>query len=153
MIDLRILCDDYDFSPLAAAFSDEFDCDVPAAVEVIIVEKDGIRRLNCKFRNIDKVTDVLSFPALDGIYGKPVSAKDFPFDIEDGVLGVGSIAICKEVAAEQAEEYGHSFERELNYLITHGVCHLFGYDHITETGRAAMREKEERVLEKLNLSR
>ena len=153
MIDLRILCEEYDFSPLAAAFSDEFDCDLPAAVEVIIVEKDEIRRLNGEFRKIDKVTDVLSFPALDNIYNKPVRAKDFPFDIEDGVLCVGSIAICKEVAAEQAEEYGHSFERELNYLTTHGVCHLFGYDHMTESDKTAMREKEERVLKKLNLSR
>ena len=153
MIDLRILCDDYDFSPLAAAFSDEFDCDVPAEAEVIIVDKEEIRQLNGKFRNIDKVTDVLSFPSLEGIFNKPVRGKDFPYEIEDGVLSVGSIAICKDVAKEQAEEYGHSFERELNYLITHGICHLFGYDHMTDGQKAVMREKEERVLSKLNLTR
>ena len=153
MIDLRILCEDYDFSPLAAAFSDEFDCDVPAAVEVEIVTEEEIKRLNGSFRNIDEVTDVLSFPSLEGIYGKSISAKNFPYDVDDGVLAVGSIAVCKEVAVRQAEEYGHSFERELNYLITHGICHLFGYDHIDEGDRAAMREKEEKVLKKLLLTR
>ena len=153
MIDLRILCDEYDFSPLAAAFADEFDCDVPAAAEVVIVDKEEIKRLNNQFRSIDKVTDVLSFPSLEGIYNKPIRGEDFPYESEDGVLNVGCIAICKEVAAEQAEEYGHSFERELNYLITHGVCHLFGYDHMTESDKAAMREKEEKVLKKLSLTR
>ena len=153
MIKLSILCDEYDFSPLAQAFEEEFDCDVPAAIEVVIVDKEGIRELNSQFRSIDKVTDVLSFPALDGIYKKKIEGKRFPFDMEDGVLNAGSIAVCKEVAAEQAEEYGHSFERELNYLVTHGVCHVFGYDHMTDSDKAEMREKEEKVLSKLNLTR
>lgn len=153
MIDLHISCDEYDFSPLAQAFADEFESDVPVAVEVVIVGKDGIRELNNQFRSIDKVTDVLSFPALDGIYKKKIEGKSFPFDMEDGVLNAGSIAVCKEVAKEQAEEYGHSFERELNYLVTHGVCHVFGYDHMTDEDKSAMREKEEKVLSKLNLTR
>ena len=153
MIDLRILCDERDFSPLAAAFSDEFDCDVPAAAEVVIVDREEIKRLNGQFRSINEVTDVLSFPSLDGIYEKAVRGEDFPYECEDGVLNVGCIAICEEVAKNQAEEYGHSFERELNYLITHGVCHLFGYDHMNESDKAAMREKEESVLKKLSLTR
>ncbi len=153
MIDLRIICDEYDFSPLALAFADEFNCDVPAAVEVVIVEKEEIRSLNVSFRATDKVTDVLSFPALDGIFKKDIKGADFPFETEDGVLNAGSIAVCKDVAAEQAEEYGHSFERELFYLVTHGVCHLFGYDHMTEEDKTQMREKEEKVLSKLNLTR
>lgn len=153
MIKLGIVCDEYDFSPLAQAFADEFDCDAPVAAEVVIVGKDEIRELNSRFRSIDKVTDVLSFPALDGIYKKKIEGKSFPFDMEDGVLNAGSIAVCKEVAAEQAEEYGHSFERELNYLVTHGVCHLFGYDHMTDADKSEMRAKEEKVLSKLNLTR
>lgn len=153
MIDLKILCDEYDFCSLAAAFADEFDCDVPAAVEVVIVGKDEIKELNGQFRSTDKVTDVLSFPSLDGIFKKRIKGEHFPFDIEDGVLNVGSIAVCKEVASEQAEEYGHSFERELYYLITHGICHVFGYDHMTDSDKAEMREKEEKVLSKLKLTR
>ena len=153
MIELQILCDEYDFSALALAFKEEFDCDVPAQVEVVIVEKEEIKELNNKFRAVDKATDVLSFPALDNIFKKRISGKDFPFDMEGGVLNVGSIAVCKQVAAEQAEEYGHSFERELNYLITHGVCHLFGYDHIEDSDRAEMRALEEKVLAKLKLTR
>lgn len=153
MIELRILCDEYDFSPLAEAFKQEFECDVPAAVEVIVVEKQEIRSLNAKFRNIDKVTDVLSFPALENIFGKAIKGADFPFDIDGGVLYIGSIAVCEEVAREQAQEYGHPFERELNYLVAHGVCHLFGYDHMTDSDKALMREKEEKVLSKINLVR
>ena len=153
MIDLQIICDDYDFSYLAAAFSDEFDCNVPAAVEVVIVDEEEIKRLNAEFRKIDKVTDVLSFPSLDGIFKKSIKGEDFPFEVEDGVLNVGSIAVCKQVAARQAEEYGHTFQRELNYLITHGVCHLFGYDHMTDADKSEMREKEEKVLSKLGLTR
>ena len=153
MIELHILCDEYDFSPLAKAFEDEFDCDVPAAVEVVIVGREEIQELNRNFRSIDRATDVLSFPSLEGIFKKSISGKDFPCEMEDGVLNVGSIAVCKEVALSQAEEYAHSFERELYYLVTHGVCHLFGYDHMQEDDKALMREVEERVLAKLRLSR
>ncbi len=153
MIDLHISCDEYDFSPLERAFRDECDCDSPAAVEVVIVDKERIRRLNAQFRSVDSATDVLSFPALDGIFKLPIKAENFPCDTEDGVLNLGSVAVCEEVARAQAEEYGHSFERELNYLVVHGLCHLIGYDHMTEEERAEMRQKEERVLAKMNLSR
>lgn len=153
MIDLHILCDEYDFSHLERAFADECDCDVPASCEVIIVSKQEIKELNARFRSLDKATDVLSFPALDGIYKKKICGASFPYETEDGVLNLGSIAVCGDVAKEQAEEYGHSFERELNYLVTHGLCHLLGYDHVTREGKAEMREKEERVLKKSNLAR
>lgn len=153
MADFEILCDEYDFSALAAAFGGEFECDIPASVEVVIVDGGEIRRLNKQFRSIDKETDVLSFPALDGILGKAIKGEEHPCEIEDGVLNLGSVAICKQVAEKQAEEYGHSFERELFYLLTHGICHVLGYDHMTESDKAAMREKEEKVLAKLDLSR
>jgi len=153
MINLQILCDEYDFSTLASAFSDEFESDVPVAVEVVIVGEEEIQKLNAQFRSVDKVTDVLSFPALEGVFKKSIKGKNFPFDIEDGVLYAGSIAVCEQVAKRQAEEYGHSFERELNYLVTHGICHVFGYDHMTESDKVEMREKEEKVLSKLALSR
>lgn len=154
MNSLSIICEDYDFSALASAFAGEYEADCPLSLEIIIVDKEEIKRLNGEFRATDKVTDVLSFPTLDGIRGKKLERKNFPYDTdEDGTLFLGSIAICKEVAKEQAEEYGHSFERELFYLATHGVCHLLGYDHMTDGDKAEMRAKEERVLMKLNLTR
>lgn len=154
MIDLDIYCDEYDFSPLARAFDGETEADCPLAVEVVFADKQEIRRLNSQFRKTDRETDVLSFPTLDNIRGKALKAADFPYDIDgDGKLFLGSVVICTEVAKAQAEEYGHSYERELNYLAAHGVCHLLGYDHMTDGDKAEMRGKEERVLKKLNLTR
>lgn len=151
---INILCEDKDFSLLEKAFEGEFVSDCPISVELIIVDEPTIKDLNARFRNIDRVTDVLSFPSLDGIRGKEFHAADFPYDIEeDGTLFLGSIAICQEVAFRQAEEYGHSQQREFYYLATHGVCHLLGYDHMTEEDKAQMREKEERVMSRLGLER
>jgi probable rRNA maturation factor len=103
---------------------------------------------------MDKVTDVLSYPSLDGIKGQALAKADYPFDIdEEGKLVIGSIVICCQRAKEQAEEYGHSYERELHYLIVHGVMHCLGYDHIEDEDRAEMREKEEFILGKLGIVR
>ena len=154
MINLNIYCDEYDFSPLAEAFEGEAEADCPLSMEIIFADKEEIKRLNSEFRKIDKKTDVLSFPTLDNIRGKALKATDFLYDIdEDGKLFLGSVVICTEVAKVQAEEYGHSYERELFYLAAHGVCHLLGYDHMTEEDKQEMRGKEERVLKKLHLTR
>jgi probable rRNA maturation factor len=105
-------------------------------------------------RSVDSVTDVLSFPSLDGILDKKVKKSEHLEDVdEEGNLVIGSIAICTQRAKEQADEFGHSYTRELNYLATHGVCHLLGYDHMQEDEKAAMREKEERVLMRINITR
>ncbi len=150
---LKIDCEQ-DFSALSAAFEGEYSADCNLLCEVIIVDGEYIRRLNADIRKIDKVTDVLSFPSLDGIKGISLNKKNYPDEIdEEGNLFIGSVAVCEQRAREQAEEYGHSFERELNYLVTHGVFHLLGYDHMTEEDKAEMREREERVLKKLNLTR
>lgn len=154
MIDLNIYCDEYDFAPLAAAFGDEAEADCPLGLEIIFADREEIKRLNGEFRKIDRETDVLSFPTLEDIRGKALKAADFPYDCdEDGKLFLGSIVICTDVAKAQAEEYGHSYERELFYLAAHGVCHLLGYDHMTDADKAEMREKEERVMKKMNLTR
>ncbi|MCM1546369.1 MAG: rRNA maturation RNase YbeY [Clostridiales bacterium] len=154
MIDLTIYCDEHDFSPLARAFGGEAEADCPLALEIIFADREEIKRLNSEFRKIDRETDVLSFPTLENICGKALKAGDFPYDTdEDGKLFLGSVVICTDVAKEQAQEYGHPYERELYYLATHGVCHLFGYDHEAEEDKREMREKEERVLKKLNLTR
>lgn len=124
-------------------------------VELDVVSSEEIKTLNRDNRLIDAVTDVLSFPMLDGIRNKIVLKKDFPYDYDEDekAIFLGSIAICKERAEEQASEYGHSLERELCYLFTHGLLHLFGYDHLTDEDKKEMREKEEQVLLGLGISR
>ena len=139
---------------LCEVMSNFVDSDIMLAVELIFVDEEEIRRLNAELRNIDKVTDVLSFPSMDGIKGQPIRKKEHPYEIdEEGRLTLGCIAICTKRAKEQAEEYGHSLERELHYLTVHGIMHCLGYDHITEDDRAQMREKEELVLGKLGITR
>ena len=154
MNSLRIYCDQFDFSPVEKAFCGEFAADVTLAAEIIFTEEQEIRSLNKQFRNKDAVTGVLSFPTLDGIKGVQIKRADFPLDIdEEDNLFIGSIAICTKRAHEQAEEYGHSYERELNYLAVHGLCHLLGYDHEEEEDKKQMREVEERVLTKMGVTR
>ena len=130
------------------------DSDIPLAVEFIFTDEEEIRRLNRETRNTEKVTDVLSFPALDSIKGKALKKRDFPLEIDDeGNLLIGSVAVCVKRAEEQAEEYGHSYQRELHYLLVHGIMHCLGYDHLTDEERAEMREREEFILAKLGISR
>lgn len=128
--------------------------DVPLAVEIAFVDGEEIRRLNRELRQTDRVTDVLSFPAFDGLKDEPIQRKDYALGLdEEGNLLIGSIAICIERAKEQANEYGHSFERELNYLIIHGVMHCLGYDHETDEDKAEMRAQEEEILTKMGIGR
>ena len=128
--------------------------DVPLAVEFVFVDGEEIRRLNREMRGVDKVTDVLSFPALEDIKGEAIAGEDYPYEIdEEGNLLVGSVVVCCDRAREQAEEFGHSYERELHYLLVHGIMHCLGYDHETDEDKAEMREKEEWVLEKLGIVR
>lgn len=137
-----------------AAVGDFVQTDTPLAAELIFVDEAEIRKMNAEMRGVDKVTDVLSFPSLDGIKGKAVRGADYPYDTdEEGNLLIGSIAICVKRAKEQAEEYGHSYERELHYLLVHGVLHCLGYDHIEEADKAEMREKEELILGKMKITR
>ena len=139
---------------LEAALDRFVKSDVALAFEIVFVSEEEIRELNRDTRGMDKVTDVLSYPALDGIKGKPLSKKDYPYDLdEEGNLCVGSIAVCTKRAKEQAEEYGHSYNRELHYLIVHGVLHCLGYDHMTDEDKAEMREKEEEILQRLGITR
>ena len=155
----RIYSDGEEFSAedarrLERAMDGFVKSDVPLAVEFIFTDEEEIRRLNRELRSTDRVTDVLSFPALDGIKGKALKRRDYPCDVDDeGNLFVGSIAVCKKRAAEQAEEYGHSYRRELNYLLVHGILHCLGYDHMTEEEKSEMREKEECILGKMGITR
>ena len=151
---IKIFCEDYDFSALGAAFEGEVESDCPLSAEIIITDEEYIRTLNREQRDIDSVTDVLSFPSLENIRGKKLFKKEHPADLdEEGGIFLGSIAICEKRAKKQAEEYGHSVEREINYLAVHGLCHLLGYDHMNEEDKREMRVKEERVLKKINMER
>ena len=100
-----------------------------AEVSVTFVDGDEIRELNARFRNKDSVTDVLSFPQFDDIHE---IVNDAEGDVLSGDLLLGDVVICREVAEKQAEEYGHSYERELMYLFVHSMMHLLGYDHMEE---------------------
>jgi probable rRNA maturation factor len=146
--------DGLNIAEIQAVVSDFIQADVDTAVEYISVTGEEIRDLNARTRGIDKVTDVLSYPTLDGIKGKPLFKKAHTGDIdEDGRLIIGSIVVCKDRAREQADEYGHSYQRELHYLLIHGVLHCLGYDHMTDEDKAEMREKEEYLLGKLGITR
>ena len=158
-MDFRLYCEGEEFpennvQALEKAMQGFVTSDVTLAVELIFTDGEEIRRLNREMRDTDKVTDVLSFPTLDGIKGEEIRGEDFPYDIdEEGNLLIGSIAICCERAKEQAEEYGHSYNRELHYLIVHGIMHCLGYDHMNDMDKAEMREKEELILSKLGITR
>ena len=139
---------------LENAVSECIESDCALAIELIAVDEDEIKTLNANTRGMDKVTDVLSYPSLDGIKGKAIVGKNYPFETdENGRVLLGSIVICRQVAKAQAIEFGHSYERELHYLIVHGIMHCLGYDHITDDERKEMRVAEERVLAKLGITR
>ena len=110
---------------------------------VSFVDREEIKELNSTYRGVDKVTDVLSFPQFE----------DFSELPEDQIICLGDIVICEDRAKEQAEEFGHSYEREIIYLFTHSVLHLLGYDHMDEDEKAEMREREEEVMMELKLKR
>ena len=141
------------FSALAEEVFKQSSLSGDAVVEVDFVTPDEIHEINRAERGVDRPTDVLSFPALDEI--KPFTVENYPFeyDGERKAVTLGSILICGEIADEQAKEYGHSSEREKCYLFVHGLLHLLCYDHIDETMRAQMREKEENILNKLEIKR
>ena len=118
-------------------------------ISVTLTTPNNIQRINNEYRNIDKPTDVLSFPMFekDEIDHK-IQKRDFEFE---DILG--DIVISIERVQEQAIEYGHSFERELAYMVVHGFYHLMGYDHMIEEDKLVMREKEENVLNVLEIKR
>jgi probable rRNA maturation factor len=102
-------------------------------ISIAFVNNEKIKELNNKFRNINEDTDVLSFP------------------MDEEILG--DIIISAEKALSQSKDYGHSFKREICYLVTHGILHLLGYDHKTDGEKKEMRKKEERILKELEIKR
>ena len=119
-------------------------------VNIILTDSSNIREINNTYRNIDKETDVLSFPMFEEEEINNMLEQPKMLVIRE-VLG--DIIISIEKVKEQAKEYEHSFERELSYMIVHGFYHLMGYDHMNEEEKSIMREKEENILNKLNIKR
>lgn len=115
-------------------------------VSVTLTTPENIRKLNKEYRNIDSETDVLSFPMFEKEEIAQVKKMEYEETLGDIVISISRVE-------EQAKEYGHSFERELAYMVVHGFYHLMGEDHIEESDKKIMREKEEYVLSKLNISR
>ena len=126
--------------------------DFPCEVDVLVTNDGEIHALNREARQVDRATDVLSFPAFDLQPGELPGAEDA--DPGTGLVPLGDMMISMEHVAAQAKEYGHSNRRELGYLVTHSVLHLLGYDHMDEgPGKARMREREDAIMAELGLER
>lgn len=135
---------------------DYADFPYEAEVSVLLTGNEAIQKMNQEFRGINKATDVLSFPMLS--YDEPgnfefLDDDDTCVNPESGEVILGDIVISKEKVLEQAGEYGHSPEREYAFLIAHSMLHLFGYDHMEESERMIMEEKQEEILSRLHIFR
>lgn len=128
------------------------ECDFDAQISVTVCDNEEIREINKEQRDIDKATDVLSFPMLE--FDENGEVMDWDYDMDGDYVVLGDIVISKERAMEQAEEYGHSFKREIAFLTVHSMLHLLGYDHVTsEEDERIMFKKQEEILELLGISR
>ena len=119
------------------------------SITITLTNPENIQKINKEYRNIDKPTDVLSFPMFEK-QELEEKIKKQNFEHED-ILG--DIIISIQKVEEQAKEYEHSFERELSYMVVHGFYHLMGYDHIKEEDKKQMRPKEEKILNDLKIQR
>ncbi len=118
-------------------------------ISITLTTSNKIKKINNKYRKIDKPTDVLSFPMFEKEEIEQVCKENFEGISET----LGDIIIAVEQVKKQAKEYEHSFERELAYMVVHGFYHLMGYDHMQEDEKDQMRKKEENILEMLQINR
>ena len=124
----------------------------PCEVDVLLTDDDGIHEINRELRQVDRPTDVLSFPEFELTPGQLPGPEDA--DPGMGLIPLGDMVLSMERVAAQAREYGHSKRRELSYLVTHSVLHLLGYDHLDEGPmKAQMRAREEAIMALLGLER
>lgn len=118
-------------------------------INIILTNPEEIRKINKEYRNIDKETDCLSFPMFE-----KEEIEELMKEKEKNFLDIlGDVVVSIPRVYDQAKEYNHSFERELAYMIVHGFYHLMGYDHMEEEEKNVMRQKEENILQKLNITR
>ena len=140
---------------LTAFVTDYVGCPYEPEISVTLVSKEEIHRLNKEFRQVDRPTDVLSFPTME--YDKPAdfSGRAFKESLtlspETGEIVLGDLVLCSDVVREQAEEYGHSELREFSFLVVHSLLHLFGYDHMEEEERMEMMQRD--IMNELQIMR
>ena len=152
---------DFDVEAVVKAVVEEVldseQCPYEAQVNVLLTDNEGIRQFNKEYRDIDRETDVLSFPNLDfeepGFYEIDEEMEAAYFDPESGELILGDIIISVDKVMEQAQNYGHSKKREFAFLVAHSMLHLAGCDHMEPEEAAIMEAKQEAVLAKLNITR
>lgn len=154
---------EFDFAPeeqvekIVTCVADYVACPYELEVSITVVDKEEIHAINKEFRQIDRPTDVLSFPMME--YETPADFESEVFieslvvspETEEVVLG--DIVLCADIIREQAKEYGHSELREFAFLVVHSMLHLFGYDHMEEEERVVMEEKQREVMEILQIKR
>lgn len=151
---------DFDFEEIAAmvadAVLDQEHCPYEAQISLVLTDDEQIQATNREFRQIDRPTDVLSFPMVD--FSSPadysiLEEDDSLFHPETGELLLGDIMISIPRVIAQADEYGHSTRREYAFLIAHSMLHLLGYDHMEEDERKVMEEKQKQILQQLHIER
>ena len=125
----------------------------PLEINVLVTDDENIRAINAASRNIDKATDVLSFPMFDLTAGDPPREWEDYLDPDTGLCPLGDMAISLERAKEQANTYGHSLKREVGYLTIHSMLHLLGYDHMNEAEEQRMRARQRSILERIGETR
>jgi len=133
------------------------ECPYEAEINLVITDNEGIREINKNFRDIDKETDVLSFPNIpfetEADFSIIEEDEEEYFNPDTGELVLGDIMISKDKVLEQAEAFGHSIKREFAFLIAHSMLHLCGYDHMNEEEAKRMEEKQEKALQTLHITR
>ena len=121
--------------------------------EIVFSNSEDMQALNKSTRGVDSVTDVLSYPSLDGILGEVLDKKKCRTVMDGKYIFIGSIGLCEDKILEQAKELGHSFTEERDYLIIHGLMHLFGYDHMSDEEEKVMFSRQEEILSALSITR
>lgn len=152
---LSLACEELAEKVINAAL-DYVECPYESEVNLLLTMNEEIHQMNLEFREIDRPTDVLSFPMVE--YDEPANFEILEdafecFNPETGELMLGDIVISKEKVIEQAKEFGHSIEREYAFLIAHSMLHLAGYDHMEEEERVIMEAKQREILENLQILR
>jgi probable rRNA maturation factor len=136
---------------------DYMDCPYEAQVSVLVTDNEEIHKMNLEHRQIDRPTDVLSFPMVTyetpGDFSILEEDEQDCFEPDSGELMLGDIVISADKVEEQAQEYGHSIRREYAFLITHSMLHLMGYDHMTEEEAREMERLQEEILSLMHIGR
>ena len=151
---------DIDYEKLTAMIAEHIleteNCPYDVCVNLVITDNEEIKRVNAEFRSIGAPTDVLSFPMIP--FEKPadysvIDEKDEYFDLDTDELLLGDVMISVDRVYSQAQEYGHSIEREFSFLFAHSMLHLLGYDHMTPEEAAVMEKKQAKALDDLGITR